>query len=133
MPSSPSKSRFECVVPILRVSDLRKSLGYYLNALGFKKDWDVEGGAMPMASVSRDGFSVMFCQGGQGHVGAWVWFGVEDVEPLHAEFVASGAKVVLPPTNFSWALEMRVEDPDGNVLRFGSESKAGEALQDSKA
>ena len=25
------------------------------------------------------------------------------------------------PTNFEWALEMQVADPDGNVLRIGSE------------
>jgi len=31
-----------------------------------------------------------------------------------------------PPTNYPWALEMQVEDPDGNVLRIGSEPKAGE-------
>jgi len=27
----------------------------------------------------------------------------------------------MPLTNHSWALEFQVEDPDGNVLRFGSE------------
>jgi hypothetical protein len=31
--------------------------------------------------------------------------------------------ILLPPTNFPWALEMQVEDPDGNVLRIGSEPK----------
>jgi len=25
------------------------------------------------------------------------------------------------PANLPWALEMQVEDPDGNVLRFGSD------------
>jgi hypothetical protein len=30
---------------------------------------------------------------------------------------------MLPPTNFPWALEMQVKDPDGNVLRIGSEPK----------
>jgi hypothetical protein len=30
----------------------------------------------------------------------------------------------MPPTNFPWALEMHVEDPDGNVLRLGSEPKS---------
>ena len=34
-----------------------------------------------------------------------------------------GAPIRLPPTNFSWALEIQVEDPDGNVLRFGSEPR----------
>ena len=29
----------------------------------------------------------------------------------------------LPPTTFPWALEMQIEDPDGNVLRIGSDPK----------
>ena len=60
--------------------------------------------------------------GGQGQPGTWVWIGVEDVMPLHGEYVASGATILQGPTNYSWALEFRVEDPDGHVLRFGSES-----------
>jgi predicted enzyme related to lactoylglutathione lyase len=113
MPSSP----FERVVPILRVEDLRRSLDFYINVLGFKKDWGGDAAFPAMASVSRGGGSVMLCHRGQGNPGTWVWFGVEDAALLHEEYIASGAKVVLPPTNFSWALEIRVQDPDGHVLR----------------
>jgi hypothetical protein len=52
-----------------------------------------------------------------------VWIGVDDIEPLHADFVAKGAHVRLPPTSFAWAHEMRLEDPDGHVLRFESDPK----------
>ena len=37
--------------------------------------------------------------------------------------MATGAKIRDPPNNFEWALEMRVEDLDGNVLRIGSDSE----------
>ena len=50
-----------------------------------------------------------------------MWVGVEDAEKLHQEFKASGVPIRMPPTNHSWALEFHVEDPDGNVLRFGSD------------
>jgi hypothetical protein len=59
-----------------------------------------------------------------------VWFGVGDVVPLHEEFRAKGADVLQPPTSYSWAYEMRVEDPDGNVLRFGSEPRKDLPFQD---
>jgi hypothetical protein len=36
---------------------------------------------------------------------------------------AKGAKIRHPPLNFPWALEMKVEDLHGHVLRFGSEPK----------
>jgi hypothetical protein len=40
-----------------------------------------------------------------------------------AEFSAKGAHIRSPPRNFSWAYEFEDEDPDGHVLRFGSEPK----------
>jgi len=55
--------------------------------------------------------------------GAGVWIGVGDVERLHEEHQARGVKIRPPPTNYPWALEMHVEDPDGNVLRLGSDPK----------
>jgi hypothetical protein len=63
----------------------------------------------------------MLCQGDQGNPGTWVWIGVGDAELLHKEYAASGAVIRLPPTNYAWAMEFHVQDPDGHVLRFGSE------------
>ena len=111
--------RVECVIPILSVRDLATSLAFYLDVLGFRTDWKGE----RQASVSRDGKSIMLVQGEQGPPGTWVWIGVDDVEPLYAEWRARGVQIVLEPTNFWWALEFRVRDPDGHVLRFGSDAK----------
>ena len=110
----------ECIIPILNVADLAASVAFYTRVLGFKTDWN----AGTMASVSRDGQAIMLCQQGQGQRGTWVWIGVEDIEPLHADFVAKGASFRLKPTNCFWAYEMQIEDPDGHVLRFGSDTKA---------
>jgi len=62
--------------------------------------------------------------GDQGHLGSWVWIGVEDAEALFREYQAKGANVRNPPTNYEWAYEMQIEDLDGNVLRLGSEPKS---------
>jgi predicted lactoylglutathione lyase len=118
-PITPS-TRFEGAVPILRVQNLQASLDYYTNRLGFKVDWQEPA---VMASVSRDRASVMLCQGAQGNPGTWVWVGVEDCSALFEEYTASGATIGLPPTNYEWAYEIHVEDPDGHVLRFGSEPR----------
>ena len=59
--------------------------------------------------------------GWHGNPGTWVWFGVDDVKPLYERYKANGATILMPPTNFPWALEFRVQDPDGHVLRFGSD------------
>jgi catechol 2,3-dioxygenase-like lactoylglutathione lyase family enzyme len=114
---------FETVIPILRVRALSASLDYYLDVLGFEIDWHEPG---VMASVSRDGRAIMLCEGDQGCPGTWVWIGVRDAAVLFAEYEAKGAHVRRGLTNFRWAYEMHVEDPDGHVLRFGSEPRTEE-------
>jgi predicted enzyme related to lactoylglutathione lyase len=110
---------FEVVTPILRVQQLSASIEHYVGVLGFRVDWTDEG----MASVSRDRCAIMLCEGHQGNPGTWVWIGVEDAGALFAEYRASGAAIRLEPTDYPWAYEMQVTDPDGHVLRFGSEPR----------
>jgi predicted enzyme related to lactoylglutathione lyase len=110
--------RFECSTPILRVENMTAALDFYVGLLGFKKaDWSTG----DFASVNRDRAGIYLAHADQGRGQAWVWLGVEDVRKLHEEFAARGVKMLRPPTNYSWALEMQIEDPDGNVLRFGSD------------
>lgn len=119
-PSKSAPTVFEGVTPILRVRSLADSIDHYVGVLGFKVDWQQPG---IMGSVSRNRCHIMLCEGDQGHSGSWVWIGVEDAESLFQEYSSKGAKVRHPPTNYEWAYEMQVEDPDGNVLRMGSEPK----------
>lgn len=117
-------TRFECTIPILRVENLQASLKYYQDVLRFELDWGGDSANSLIASVSRDKCCLMLFEGGQGHLGTWVWIGVEDIEPLYEAYLAKGAKFILPPTNFWWAMEMRLEDINGNVLRIGSEPRS---------
>jgi catechol 2,3-dioxygenase-like lactoylglutathione lyase family enzyme len=111
-------TRVETIDPILRVEDMRRSVRYYVDVLGFREaDW----GTADFSFVGRDGRGIYLCRGAQGRGGAWVWVGVEDVRALHRIFLERGAVIRSGPVNQAWALEMQVEDPDGNVLRFGSE------------
>ncbi len=109
---------FHPASPILRVENLDLSLDYYLAKLGFTEDWRWKEW---IASVSRGPCNLMLSQGDQGNPGSWVWIGVGDTAKLHEEFRKSGAIIRQGPTNHPWALEMQVSDPDGNVLRFGSD------------
>jgi predicted enzyme related to lactoylglutathione lyase len=118
MPEPPV--HFEGSQPILRVEDMQISLDFYLNKLGFR---NVHWGTDEFTSVSRDRAAIYLCRQGQGRGGAWVWIGVGDAEKLHEDLKARGVAIRMPPTNFPWALEIHVEDPDGNVLRFGSDPK----------
>ncbi|MCU1285846.1 MAG: putative lactoylglutathione lyase [Acidobacteriales bacterium] len=115
---------FGGVNPIFRVADLKKSLDYYINVLGFKVNWEYP----YIASVSRGRCGIFLSEGDQGNPGAWVWIGVEDCETVFQELSAKGAKVRNPPSNYPWALEMQVEDLDGNVMRIGSDTKPNEPI-----
>lgn len=113
---------FHTASPILPVSDLAKSLDYYVRVLGFAIEWQDASGA---AAVSRGPCTLMLCQGDQGHAGTWVWIGVSDADALHDEFKGRGAIVRHRPSDYPWAREMQIADPDGNVLRLGSDPRVG--------
>jgi hypothetical protein len=99
---------------------MARSLRYYIEVLGFRNaDW----GGNEFTCVTRDDASLYLCQGDQGRPGTWVWVGVDDVAALYQEYQASGAAIRHPPENYPWAYEMKVTDPDGHVLRFGSEPR----------
>ncbi len=119
-----ARALFEHAHPILRVADMAESLRYYIDVLGFA---NAEWGGDDFTCVTRDGASIYLSQGDQGQPGTWVWLGVSDVAVLHEEYVASGATILEPPTNYGWAYEMKVQDSDGHVLRFGSEPLASSA------
>lgn len=116
--SDASRVHFENSQPILRVDDMDVCLAFYVDKLGFTNaDW----GDGEFTSVNRDNAGIYLSHGDQGRGGAWVWIGVDDAQRLYDEYVARGVKIRMPPKNFPWALEFHVEDPEGNVLRFGSE------------
>jgi hypothetical protein len=113
---------FGGAIPVFRVENLRVAMDYYIAVLGFHYNWGNEG----FASVSRDRCNLFLCEGDQGHPGTWAWVGVEDAAALEAEYRTKGARIRHPATNYPWAYEMQIEDLDGNVLRFGSDSIRGQ-------
>lgn len=123
--AEPSKNTFRSPVPVFRVKDVGASIAYYLQALGFELRW---GAGEGFACVAREKCSIFLTNDNQSRPRMWVWIGVEDVRALHAQYVASGARIRNPPNNFEWALEMQIEDLDGNVLRIGSDAEKGQPL-----
>ena len=118
MADTSPKTIFEGSAPILRVANMKTSLSYYVEILGFQNaDW----GSDDFTRIKRDQATIFLCQGGQGQAGTWIWIGVENVDELYKEYKTSGAQILHSPRNYPWALEMHVKDPNGHVIRFGSE------------
>jgi catechol 2,3-dioxygenase-like lactoylglutathione lyase family enzyme len=121
--STSIQQRFGPATPILPVRSLEASVDYYVQILGFQLDFLGPGA---FASVSRGGCTLFLCQGDQGHTGTWAWIGVADAAALWEQFRLCGARLRQAPTNHPWALEIQIEDLEGNVLRFGSDPIASQ-------
>jgi len=119
------QNTFGSAIPVLRVKNVQASISYYRDVLGFELRW---GWGEGFACVARDQCTLFLTDDKQSQTQMWVWIGVDDTRALHAEYVKFGAKVRNPPNNFEWALEMQVEDLDGNVLRIGSDPEKGQPL-----
>lgn len=120
-----AKNSFCSPVPVFRVQNVEASIPYYRDALGFELRWGWGDG---FACVARQQCSLFLTNDNQSQPRMWIWIGVEDVRALHAKYVKSGAKIRNPPNNFEWALEMQIEDLDGNVLRIGSDPEKDKPL-----
>jgi len=120
--------RVEHITPILYVNDMKESLAFYINILGFKK---AEWGDDNFTSIHRDKMGLYLCKSGQGVPGTWIWIGFDgDIIALYEKLKSKGVTIKLPPTNFSWAYELQVEDPDGHILRFGTDPNENEPFKD---
>lgn len=110
--------RLECINPILNVKDIAVSKMFYVDLLGFKA---AEWGDDNFTCITRDKTSIYLCRGAQGQSGTWLWVGFDgDIFALYDGLKSKGVTIKHPPSNYSWAFEMHVEDPDGHILRFGT-------------
>jgi len=117
--------------PILNVADVPDSLAYYTQQLGFATvSAYVTGGLFAgdkpptFAEVARGHVVIFLAQQEQGGPGMWVYLDLEsrgELEKLHKEYSASGARIVEPPADKPWGMcEMRVQDLDGHTFRIGA-------------
>jgi catechol 2,3-dioxygenase-like lactoylglutathione lyase family enzyme len=111
-------------IPVLHVSSAAAAEEFYCGRLGFRRDFayridDARTDPCYMG-LTRDGVKLHLSSfSGDAVAGGAVFLVVENVDSLHAELVAKGVPIRLPPTDQSWGnREMYVDDPDGNSIRF---------------
>ena len=108
------------VAPIFAVRDLDAAMAYY-RQLGFEtRAYD---GGYAFAIRDRVEIHLGLVPDGGRQLGSAYLF-VDDAHELFHEWQAAGVDV-RPPEETEWHMhEGAVIDPDGNVIRFGSPSKA---------
>ena len=110
---------------ILAVRDLAVSTRFYMDVLGFQRDFG--DGSDGWSFLSRDGFRVGLgeCRNAlpAGELGDHSWFVhllVDEVDQLHEEVAGRGAEILSKPTTRPWGLrEFVLRTPDGHRMVFG--------------
>ncbi len=114
--------------PVLHVTDVKASLGFYVDRLGFTSPWRYdEGAGAHVAQIERQGCALILADTWPEKIGKGLMFISLNVEPatrdgaiaaldaLRAELEAKGVLV----KEGSWGYRLLVvDDPDGNQLFF---------------
>jgi uncharacterized glyoxalase superfamily protein PhnB len=115
-PKERNVNRFEKLVPVLNVASVSAAIGYYVDKLGFDKQWDW-GDPPTFGCVRRDEVEIFLSQEGADAGTTAVSIFVQDVDALHEDYKRRGAIIRRPPTDMPWGVRrMDVQDPDGNQL-----------------
>jgi predicted enzyme related to lactoylglutathione lyase len=116
---------------VLAVRDLRSSTKFYMDVLGFQRDFG--DGLDGWSFLSRDRFKVMLGEcpderpaselGDHSYIAYVV---VEGIDSLHREVAGRGADVMSEPTTEPWGMrEFGVRTPDGHRIKFGESIHTG--------
>ena len=119
-----AQGRLTYIAPVLRVRDLKRSLAFYRDQLGFGLDFCYE---EFYASVSRDGCHVhLQCATPAPRdqaaferaelIDACVV--VQNVQTLASTFASAGVPLSVPLRHMPYGDEFYIRDPDGYVLGF---------------
>ena len=111
---------------ILAVRSLRDATEFYVNVLGFTRDFGDESDGWSWLSRDRFRVGLRACAnavpaselGDHSYV---VYVTVDDVDGLHAELLSRAAPILTAPETKPWGMrEFALRTPDGHRMTFGS-------------
>ena len=107
------------VVPALRITEEARSRAFYVDALGFRVDWEWrhEPELPVFMQITRGSLTLYLTQHeGDCQVGGLAYLYVPDVDTWYVEVRGQGLDAE-PPVTHPWGnREMVLVDPDGNRL-----------------
>jgi lactoylglutathione lyase len=117
-------TRFRDAFPIVMVADMRRSLGFYCDLLGFELAYGFPSEEDPQfASLAVDGGKLGLGVGDKpvesGSTSIWLY--TDDVDAAVSDLRGAGVPVVAEPADQPWGERVgSVADPDGYVVHIGA-------------
>ena len=119
-------ARLEGIRLLLAVRNLRNATDFYMDSLGFKRDFGDESDGWSW--LSRDNFRVGLGECGDampayelGDHSYVAYVNVDDVDGLYRELASRGVSIRVPPVTKPWGMrEFALQTPDGHRMTFGS-------------
>jgi uncharacterized glyoxalase superfamily protein PhnB len=117
--------RFKSAVPVIATADVRSTIAYYMEVLGFREHF-VFGDPPVYAGIERDGVLLYLTddarlattlKNANLHPDIFLW--VQDVDRAFEEHQRNGAKIVEEIADRPWdARQYVIEDPGGYYLKI---------------
>jgi lactoylglutathione lyase len=118
---------FRGAFPILQVADVRRSLGFYRDLLGFELTYSFPAEGEPQfVSLAIDGGKLGLGSAAEAvqSTSTSLWLYADDVDAAVAELKQAGVRVVAEPADQPWGQRVAsVADPDGYVVHIGMPSR----------
>lgn len=119
--------KIESISPILSVTDLAESIGFYCHTLGFDLAWSW-GDPADIAAVCRDNAEITLTQrtGTKPAGAAHVYLGISGIDDYYAALADAGVTIVVPIADRLYGMrDFRIADPSGNELSIGQAIASG--------
>ena len=117
---------FRDAFPILEVSDVDASLGFYVGLLGFTEEFSFPGedGKPVFASLELDDGTKLAIGGPKENVetgSVAIWLYTDDVDAEFERLAGAGVKVITEPEDRPWGeRQASLADPDGYTVHIGA-------------
>jgi catechol 2,3-dioxygenase-like lactoylglutathione lyase family enzyme len=106
--------------PVFFVADVNRAIRFYIDMLGFEKQWHTGDGTGTVCQVHRGECEIILCEDATRRDKARLF--IELTADGHAELRRELVERSVPSKETWWGYDViQIDDPDGNELLFPSE------------
>ena len=109
-------------IPTFRILDYKKAMDFYIQGLGFNIDWEHRFGPREPVymQIYTNGLALHLSQNKRFEAGTIVFVDCKELNQFYSELNNRKTKIELSnPIKTNWkSIQMEIEDPFGNLLRF---------------